>query len=63
MPLLTAKEVAQRLNLSSLTVIRLADSGALPAIEITRGHHRRCLRFRPEAIEQFISSKERQAAE
>lgn len=56
--LLTPKEVAERLSVSSLTVIRLADAGALPVVEVTKQRHRRTRRFRPEAVEKFIASRE-----
>lgn len=56
MPLLTAKEVAQRLNVSPLTVFRLADSGSLPMVEVAKREKRRILRFRPEDLDKFITS-------
>jgi len=56
--LLTPKEVAERLGVSSLTVIRLADAGSLPMVEVTKQKHRRTRRFRPEAVEKFIASRE-----
>jgi excisionase family DNA binding protein len=56
--LLTAKDVAQRLGVSALTVIRLADAGRLPTVEVHRGERRRILRFRTESVEKFISSRE-----
>ena len=59
MPLLTAKDVAQRLNASPLTVIRLANAGALPAVEVAKREHRRLLRFREESVDKFIASRER----
>lgn len=58
MNLLTAKDVAQRLGISALTVIRLADSGALVAVEVAKRARRRLLRFRPEMVEKFIASRE-----
>jgi excisionase family DNA binding protein len=57
--LLTAKEVAARLSVSSLTVIRLADSGALAAVEVAKRDTRRLLRFREESVDKFIQSRER----
>ena len=59
MPLLTAKDVAQRLNVSPLTVIRLANASALPAVEVAKREHRRLLRFREESVDKFIASRER----
>lgn len=61
MNLLTAKDVAQKLGVSALTVIRLADSGALPAVEVAKRQRRRILRFRPETVEKFIVLRERKA--
>jgi excisionase family DNA binding protein len=60
--LLTAKDVAGRLGVSALTVIRLADAGSLPAAEVHRGERRRILRFRSETVEKFITSREKRAA-
>ena len=60
MKLRTVKEVAQELDVSPVTVIRLADSGALDAVEVHKGERRRLLRFRPEAVEKFIASRETQ---
>jgi excisionase family DNA binding protein len=58
MKLLTAKEVAVRLNVSALTVIRLADAGALPAVEVAKRDTRRLLRFRETEVDKFIASRE-----
>jgi excisionase family DNA binding protein len=60
--LLTAKDVAERLGVSALTVIRLADCGALAAVEVAKGKRRRILRFRPETVEKFITIREKRAA-
>jgi excisionase family DNA binding protein len=57
--LLTAKDVAERLGVSALTVIRLADAGALAAVEVHRGERRRILRFRAETVEKFITTREK----
>lgn len=62
MNLLTAKDVANRLGVSALTVIRLADAGALPAVEVAKRERRRILRFRTEAVEKFITTREKRAA-
>lgn len=61
MNLLTAKDVAARLGISALTVIRLADAGSLPAVEVAKRERRRILRFRPETVEKFITSREKRA--
>jgi hypothetical protein len=55
----TVKDVAQELDVAPITVIRLADSGALPAVEVARRTRRRILRFRPETVEKFITSREK----
>jgi excisionase family DNA binding protein len=47
---LTARQVAELLNLHIVTVYKLASSGRLPSFKI--GYS---LRFRPEQIEAFIS--------
>jgi excisionase family DNA binding protein len=56
--LLTAKDVAERLGVSPVTVIRLADTGALSAVEVAKRERRRILRFRPETVEKFIANRE-----
>ena len=57
--LLTPKDVAQMLGVSPVTVLRLADAGALPAVEVARGQRKRLLRWRPEAVEKFITAREK----
>lgn len=59
MNLLTAKDVAQKLGVCTLTVIRLANHGTLAAVEVHRGEKRRILRFRAETVEKFISDREK----
>ena len=59
MKLRTVKEVAQELDVSPITVIRLADAGSLPAVEVHKGERRRILRFRPESVEKFITTREK----
>jgi len=61
MSLLTPKAVGEQLGLSALSVIRLADSGVLPVVEVRRGERRRVLRFRPESVERFIVSREKRS--
>ena len=58
MKLLTTKAVAEQLEVSPITVIRLVDSGALPAVEVARRKRKRILRFKPESVEKFITSRE-----
>jgi excisionase family DNA binding protein len=62
MTLLSAKDVAQRLGVSPVTVLRLADAGSLPAVEVAKRERKRILRFRPETVEKFINSREQKAA-
>ena len=62
MNLLTAKDVAARLGVSALTVIRLADSGVLAAVEVAKRERRRILRWRPETVEKFITTREKRVA-
>lgn len=59
MNLLTAKGVAERLGVSSLAVIRFADAGTLPVVEVAKRERRRILRFRLETVEKFITSREK----
>ena len=63
MRLLTTKEVAERLNVSAVTVLRLADAGSLPAIEVAKRERKRILRFRPETVEKFIANREQRASQ
>jgi excisionase family DNA binding protein len=55
MHLLTAKEVAARLGYSvqTLAIWRSRNPGRLPFVRIGR-----TIRYRPEAVEQFISEHE-----
>lgn len=62
MNLLSAKDVAQRLGVSPVTVLRLVDAGTLPAVEVAKRERKRILRFRPETIEKFITSREQKGA-
>jgi excisionase family DNA binding protein len=55
--LLSAKDVAARLGVSPVTVLRLADSGALPAVEVAKREHKRILRWQPETVDKFIASR------
>ena len=55
--LLTAREVAERLNISRSYVYYLVRVGELPSIRI-----RRAIRVRPRALELFIAASEHQAS-
>jgi len=57
----TAKEAGARLGVSGVTVLRLFDSGALAGVVIRSGERKRTIRFRDEAIEKFITSREQRA--
>ncbi len=61
MKLLNAKDVGSLLGVSPVTVLRLADSGELPAVQIAQRERKRIIRFRQEAVEKFIASRERRA--
>jgi excisionase family DNA binding protein len=63
MNLLTTQQVAEKLHVSHMTVIRLHDAGDLPAVEVLRDRGRRTLRFRPETVQTFIEQRERSAQE
>jgi excisionase family DNA binding protein len=52
---LTAPQVAEILGISAQTVLRMADSGTLPVIELTRtGAERRTRRFPTAAILSLV---------
>jgi excisionase family DNA binding protein len=56
--LLSVRDVADRLNVCSATVLRMVKQGKLKALRITRG----TIRFKPEDVEQLISEGMRTAA-
>lgn len=58
----TPKETAARLGVSEVTVLRLFDAGALTGVVICSGARKRTIRFRDEAIEKFITSREKRAS-
>jgi excisionase family DNA binding protein len=53
-------QVAYRLQVSDSTIIRMIESGALPAICIRSGKRKKIFRVREEALEKWITSKERE---
>ncbi len=55
MSLRTPKQAAQRLNIATVTVLRLFDAGALPGVVIRAGARKRIIRFREEALEKFMA--------
>ena len=54
MIVLTTKETADKLKVSTSTVIKMFDEKILPGIVLKRGLRKRILRFRLEAIEEFL---------
>ena len=60
-PLLKVGQVSKRLGVSDPTVYRLDEAGILPAVEIARRKRKRILRWRPEAVEAFITAREPKA--
>jgi excisionase family DNA binding protein len=63
MNLLTTQQVAEKLHVSDVTVIRMHDACDLPAVEVLRDRGRRTLRFRPETVQTFIEQRERSTQE
>ncbi|MGH3006526.1 MAG: helix-turn-helix transcriptional regulator [Gaiellaceae bacterium] len=51
--LLTARELAERLGVSSETVLRWTRDGEVPAIRLPRGS----IRYRPDAIEAWLEGR------
>lgn len=60
--LLTPKETGARLGVSEVTVIRLFEAGTLAGVIVAQRERKRILRFRPEAVEKFITSREQRAS-
>lgn len=52
-PLLTVREVSDRLSLSTRTVWRLIDDGSLPAIAVSE----RAVRVTPADLETYLESR------
>jgi len=61
MNLFTPTEAAEKLKVKSITVLRMFDAGILPGIILRQGERKRIIRFREEAIEKFIISREQRA--
>lgn len=55
--LLSARDVAQRLQTNKQAVYRLAREGKLPAVKVSA----RCLRWTEETVSAFIQAKDRGA--
>ena len=56
--LLTAKDVAERLRVGVSTVYAWAEQGHIPSIVLSEGTRRRCIRFREQALEQWVRDRE-----
>jgi excisionase family DNA binding protein len=52
-PLINAREVAQRLNITAWTVYDYARRGILPSIRMAPN----CIRFDPQDVKTFIEEK------
>jgi excisionase family DNA binding protein len=55
--LLTARQVADRLNVRPATIYAAAETGKLPCVRLWRGARRSLIRFRREDIEHLICEK------
>ncbi len=60
MKLLTPKNVAESLNVSRSTVLRMISDGSLPAVCLRSGKRKKVWRVRPEILERWLISKERE---
>jgi excisionase family DNA binding protein len=56
-PLLTAEEVAARLNVRPSTVYDAVARGRLPAVRLWRGRRRTLIRFSNDDLRAFIESR------
>jgi len=59
--LYTPSEAADKLKVKSITVLRMFDDGVLPGIILRQGQRKRIIRFREEAVEKFITSREQKS--
>ena len=57
----TVGQVAYRLQVSESTVIRMVEAGSLPGICIRSGRRKKIWRVRPEVLENWMRTKEREA--
>lgn len=60
MKLLTPENVAESLNVSRSTVLRMIGDGSLPAVCLRSGKRKKVWRVRPEILEKWLISKERE---
>ena len=58
--LLTVQQVAEMLSIAPSTIYAWVGSGYLPAVVMHRGSKKPVIRFRPEAIEDFIRQREQE---
>jgi len=56
-PLLTAKQVADMLQVRTVTVYAAAASGRIPVVRLWRGERRSLLRFRKADVEAWLSER------
>jgi len=59
--LLTARQVADLLNIRIATVYAAAEAGRIPSVRLWQGRRRALIRFRPADIEKLIHDRTRQA--
>ena len=55
--LLTARQVAERLNVRVVTVYAAAAAGRIPCVRLWEGKRRALIRFRNEEIENLIRQR------
>ncbi len=55
--LLTAKQVAEMLNIRPSTVYALCRRGEIPHIRVTQGSRRALIRFDPEQLQTFLRER------
>lgn len=60
--LLSVKSAADALDVAPVTVIRLFDAGVLPGVVIAQRNRKRIIKFRPEAIDKFVTTREQQGS-
>jgi excisionase family DNA binding protein len=56
-PLLTAKDVSRLLSVNLSTVYAWVDQGYLPHVVLAKGSRRRCIRFRGEALGEWLDMR------
>jgi predicted site-specific integrase-resolvase len=59
---LTPTEAADKLKVKPITIIRLFDAGILPGVVLRQGARKRVIRFSEEAIEKFLTSREKRGS-